>query len=213
MLKDMGFFDEMPPPPPAEEPEEYRPPEWMAAPENVVGRFADVGAVLVRGPDVAVTTDGFIAYPTGVEFHMTVRTRQPDYELDPFFRVCRPRSRHGDAPSDVLRLGFQFSDGSKATYGGSRSFRSSDDGTPDGPVLSLGGGGGGGRTWRATMWLWPLPPEGPLALVVEWPSREVPETRVALSADPLRAAAAKATVLWPDDRPEPPPDGPACFAR
>ncbi|HEV2810162.1 MAG TPA: hypothetical protein VGV93_07185, partial [Acidimicrobiales bacterium] len=119
----------------------------------------------VRGPDVAVTADGFVAYPTGVEFHMTVRTRQPDYELDPFFR--RPLSRHGGAPSDVLRLGFQFSDGSKATYGGFRPFRSSDDGTPDGPVLSLGRGGGGGRTWRAALWLWPLPPEGPLALVVE----------------------------------------------
>ncbi|HEV2810211.1 MAG TPA: hypothetical protein VGV93_07445 [Acidimicrobiales bacterium] len=69
----MGFFDEMPPPPPTEGPEEYRPPEWMAAPETVVGGFADMEAVLVRGPEVAVTADGFIAYTTGVEFHTAAR--------------------------------------------------------------------------------------------------------------------------------------------
>ncbi len=167
----------------------------------------------MRGPDVAIAADGFVAYPTGVELHMTVRSRRLDYQMDPFFGGCRPRSRHGDVSSDVLRIGFQLSDGAKATYGGFHSVRSIDDGAPDGPVLSLGGGGGGGRSWHASLWLWPLPPAGPLTLVVEWPSREVLETRVHLSADPLRAAAAHATVLWPDDRPEPPPGGPACFAR
>lgn len=128
----MGFFDELPPPPPADEPEEYRPPEWLAPPENVVGRFADVGPALVRGPDVAIAAHGFVAYPTGVELHMTVRSRRLDYQMDPFFGGCRPRSRHGDVSSDVLRVGFQLSDGAKATYGRFRSVRSIDDGAPDG---------------------------------------------------------------------------------
>lgn len=104
----VGFFDQLPPPPPADEPEEYRPPEWLAPPENVVGRFADVGAALVRGPDVAIAADGFVAYPTGVELHMTMLSRRLDYQMDPFFGGYRPRSRHGDVSSDVLRVGFQL---------------------------------------------------------------------------------------------------------
>ncbi|HEV2809775.1 MAG TPA: hypothetical protein VGV93_05170, partial [Acidimicrobiales bacterium] len=116
----------------------------------------------VRGPDVAVTADGFVAYPTGVEFHMTVRTRQPDYELDPFFR--RPLSRHGDAPSDVLRLGFQFSDGSKATYGGSDLSARATTALPMGPYSASGvveaavapGGRrcGSGPSHRKGRWPW-----------------------------------------------------------
>lgn len=39
------------------------------------------------------------------------------------------------------------------------------------------------------------------------------ETRVEVDARPLRAASERAIALWPDDRPDPPPDGAACFAR
>lgn len=195
----MGFFDEMRSPPPAQQPEEHRPREWMAAPENVVDHFADLGVLLVRGPEVAIAAGGFVAYTTGVEFQMTVRGRRRAMRW-PLFGDGLPRSSNGDDTSHLLRAGIQFSDGAKATTE-VPSFDSADDGTPDGPVLRLGGGGGGGRSWHVTFWLWPLPPEGPLALVVEGPSQAVPETRLELSADPLRAAAVYATVLWPDDRP------------
>lgn len=207
----MGFFDDVPLPPPTDQPEEYRPPEWLAAPENVAGRAADIGRALVRSPNVAIVADAFVAYPSGVEFRMVVRSRQTNYDLDAFF----PASRHPgtDASSDVLRVGVQFSDGAKASHLRFASFRRTEDGAPAEPVLSLGGGGGGGRKWAATFWLWPLPPAGPLTLVVEWPSQGIPETRVELSADPLQAAAKDAVELWADDRPEPPPGGPACFVR
>jgi hypothetical protein len=31
-------------------------------------------------------------------------------------------------------------------------------------------------------WVWPLPPAGPFALVCEWPSRGIGETRVEIDA-------------------------------
>ena len=34
-------------------------------------------------------------------------------------------------------------------------------------------------------WMWPLPPPGRLTVVCEWPSRDIPETRVKLDADAI----------------------------
>lgn len=102
---------------------------------------------------------------------------------------------------------------SRLTDLGPSPFRATADGPPTAPVLIARGGYGGSGCWRQDFWLWPLPSAGPLALVMEWPAEGVPETRVELSADDLGAAAERAIELWPDDRPEPPPDGPACFAR
>jgi len=110
----MGFFDDVPLPPPTDQPEEYRPPEWMVAPENVVGCAADIGRALVRGSNVAIVADAFVAYPTGVEFRMVVRSRQTNYELDVSF--SGPRHSGAEASSDVLRVGVQLSDGTKASH-------------------------------------------------------------------------------------------------
>jgi hypothetical protein len=52
-------------------------------------------------------------------------------------------------------------------------------------------------------WLWPLPPAGPVAFVVEWPSEGIAETRVEIDATLLREAAARSEVLWEDHGPAP----------
>jgi hypothetical protein len=48
------------------------------------------------------------------------------------------------------------------------------------------------------LWVWPLPPAGPLAFVCEWPARQVGESRVELDARSVRQAAERAVTLWPD---------------
>jgi hypothetical protein len=48
-------------------------------------------------------------------------------------------------------------------------------------------------------WVWPLPPEGPLAFVCEWPIADIPETRTEIDSALLRDAAADAVIVWPEN--------------
>ena len=63
------------------------------------------------------------------------------------------------------------------------------EGDPPGPLLWPGGGGGGGDRWDQSYWLWPLPPPGPVAFVVEWPSEGIELTRHELDAAPILEAS------------------------
>ncbi len=54
------------------------------------------------------------------------------------------------------------------------------------------------------MWLWPLPPPGPLTFVCAWPAEGVEETHAQIDGAEILAASARAVELWPDDRPLPP---------
>jgi hypothetical protein len=74
-------------------------------------------------------------------------------------------------------------------------------------VLSPTGGGGSDRRWHGRLSLWPLPPEGPLTFAFAWPEEGVEETTAVADATPIVAAAARATELWPEDRPPAPSGG------
>jgi hypothetical protein len=51
------------------------------------------------------------------------------------------------------------------------------------------------------VWVWGLPPPGPLAFVVEWPARGIPETRAEIDAGLVLEAAARAVPIWTDQTP------------
>jgi hypothetical protein len=72
---------------------------------------------------------------------------------------------------------------------------------PPWAVLVATGGGGSDRRRHGRHWLWPLPPAGPLSFAFAWRDEGVEEATVEIDAAPIRAAAARATELWPDDRP------------
>jgi hypothetical protein len=79
---------------------------------------------------------------------------------------------------------------------------------------SAGGGGGGGSSWSFSFWAWPLPPEGPLAFVVEWPKQGIELTQTEIDSALIRDAAKRAQILWPDPRPPVEPGGwISCVAR
>jgi len=195
----VSFFE--PPPPPPEVPE-HRQPEWVGPPENVLPASFPLALTLARTDDIGIAAQGGLAYPNGFAFRISLlRSKPVDSRAgDPFHQWHR--ARRGEMTDDALRFGVQFSDGAKATLFDAHRWFGSEE-KPTGPVLMQRGGTGGTRAWDFGFWVWPLPPEGPLAFVVEWPSEGIPLSRAEIDGTIVRAAAADAQLLWPDD------DGPS----
>ena len=124
---------------------------------------------------------------------------QDELDLDPLMfrrhRLAHGRREQDEIPAELLRIGVQFSDGSKATNTSGYGY---DQDPPPGPVMHEHGGGGGGGSWRQTYWIWPLPPPGPLIFVCEWPAAGITLTRADIDAQTILDAADRAQVLFPD---------------
>ena len=196
-------FFEPPPPPPEPEPEEEEPPRrpWHGPPSNVLGRAVALNLLLGRTDDVAVTLPVVTVYPDGISFSLALRGRLFDSLAeveDDWFPHFGERRRGQRSADEALRFGVQFSDGSKATN--LRRWWTDESEPPPSPWLFEHGGGGGGREYKRRYWLWPVPPPGPLAFVVEWRAASIPITRTEISADVLREAASGAVELWPEAR-------------
>jgi hypothetical protein len=210
----MSFFELPPRPQEPDEPEDYERPEWMGAPENVLGAAVPIRLVLARTDDLAVAVTDATAYPNGFEFKLVIKARRARHELDDFDPLDfhhpllhHPPPRRGELPPEFLRFGIEFSDGSKATNLGEPWPAGDPEQAPDSPVLAPGGGGGGGGSWESDYWVWPLPPPGPFAFVCEWPAKGVALTRKEIDAALLRDAAAQAEVLWDEPHGPWPPGG------
>jgi hypothetical protein len=173
--------------------------------------------VLARTDDVVVAIVGASAYSSGIELRIAIRRRpRPWRDLDnedmgaffggdpfetPFGRPHLRMNRGRELPPALLRFGVQFSDGRKATTVGDMfpwDYGLDEDRgeEPPGPVLMQGGGGGGNGEWESGFWLWPMPPPGPVAFVVEWPAQQVELARQEVDAALFLDAAAKSEVLW-----------------
>jgi hypothetical protein len=201
----LSDFFEPPPESPVPEPQRYRTPPWFGAPGGTLPGVVAVERVLAQTDGVAVCVTRFAGYPTGFEFDVVTMGAAGQDDVDPLVFHHHHRGRRGAAdgiPPEVLRIGVQFSDGSKATNTGGFHH---DRQPPAGPVMHPRGGGGGGGRWSHTYWVWPLPPPGPLTLVCEWPAVGIAVTRSELDAKPILDAAARAQVIFSEDHlPEPP---------
>jgi hypothetical protein len=178
--------------------------------------------VIYRASELAVTLEHLRAYPEGFEFRLCVRAR---HALSAFgypgvgIIAVGPASvpgRHVLPTDHHLRLGLGFSDGTRVTTL-SPIMGVGLGGAPPKPLLVQQGASGIGARWDQRYWVWGLPPEGPLAVVVEWTGHGVPEAKVDLDAGAIRAAAEAAESLWeeePDSSPAlfPPPGFGVAFA-
>ena len=203
-----SFFE--PPPPPPEPPERpARPPRrpWQGVPDGVVGRTVALNLVLGRSDNAVLWIPAVTVYPDVFEFDVEIRHRL-DEEAFPYpFMLHHPRrSADGELDPGVFRLGIELSDGRKATnLNPGYPFPDPNDPNtpPAGPILDGGGGGGGGGgRWSQGYWVWPLPPEGPLAFVCEWPIADIAETRTEIESALLRDAAGDAVTAWPENEGE-----------
>jgi hypothetical protein len=205
----VSFFE---PPPPPPEPEEHRQPAWIGPPENVLPASFPLSLTLAQTDAVAIAVEAALAYRNGFTFRFVlVRRKAVDVPSGDPFHGWR-RTRGGEIADDALRFGIQFADGAKATVFDAFRWYGSEE-APEGPVLMQRGGSGGGRTWEFGFWVWPLPPEGPLAFVIEWPAEGIELTRHEIDASVIRNAAAQAEMLWPDDDERPGGAGTGSFTQ
>jgi hypothetical protein len=141
-------------------------------------------ALLVARTDThAVLVDGLLVYPTGFDFDLAVR-RRPGR---PHHHRPHPREWH------ELRLEVRFADGRSADNDSRRWPHPSGDQPPDPPLLyqsTIGPDGG-------HVWLWGLPPPGPLTFACQWATEQIPPSQAELDAGLVLAAAERARTLWP----------------
>lgn len=151
--------------------------------------------VVAETEEVAVYVDAFSVYTAGFELKLRVVARDDESKLDPFGIDHRlTMQQTGEIAPELLRLGFQFSDGSKVTNTGAWAEAEVEGlrGRPEAPVMDETGGRWSEGTWSQGYWVWPLPPGDSFDLVCEWPAADVPLTRTAIDAAPIREAAARA---------------------
>jgi hypothetical protein len=194
----VSFFEPIPEPEAELDPRHvsYRQPEWDEAPINERPVAVALNLTLARTDDVAVFVSDVSVYSTGLVFEVEMMARERTDDSRDFMLS------HAESDADP-RLGVLLADGRRAVLG---DWGGQAEGTPEIAFRSHGGQGGG-HHWAVHVWLWPIPPEGPVTFVFRWLAAGIEETRVAVDAAPLREAAARAEALWPDERPERPAGG------
>ncbi|MDG4826324.1 hypothetical protein O7635_31120 [Asanoa sp. WMMD1127] len=193
----MGFFERLaaaaaePEPTPARLPT----PVWMR-PDDVLPGSVGIELLLAHNDQGAVAVSELRAFPAGFAFTVVAVLREENQLIHRFDTWGGRELR-----DEFLRLGVQFADGTAASNVGGR-IPPFDESRPDGPVLLPDSGGGGVRRYELKYWVWPLPPDGPVTFVCEWPAVGIGESTATIDAAVIQSAAARAVLLWPEDLPE-----------
>ncbi|NEK93929.1 hypothetical protein GCU67_07030 [Modestobacter muralis] len=189
--------------------------EWMrrhSAPENEAPVAVPVSAVLARTDTAAVMLSGVQVHTTGVSFTLGLRCRPEALDRFEDRSIGGLLWRHGRRGEQLL-FGVELADGRRASNASGEGDPFGQLGGPEGLVLNSGGGGGGQLAADQTWWMSPLPPAGPLRLVVRCDLLGIPDTVTELDGAAIRAAADRVVTLWPwvspaDAEPAMPPPGP-----
>jgi len=174
----------------------------IAPPQNEFPADGGVSVLLGRTDDAAVGLAHVEAFSTGFRFTLSVRLRQrhPSLAGGGLFMLIGPHIRPDmEVPlENRLLLGIEYVDGRRAS--------TLNDPRMDGPgaviddqqlVLVAQGGGGGDLEVDQDLWVAPLPPDGPVTVVLTWPGFGIAESRTILDGALIRAAAARTHLLWP----------------
>lgn len=201
----MSFFPPDPEFPEPEEPESSQP-SWWQAPEDELPMLLPVSEIVAATDHVAIALHGIAVHRDGVQLRVERRLRRNGLPLMEWNEMCGEFLGHMSfggtvGPAGRLRFGVVLADGQKIVADSALFFGEGDPMIePDGHTLSRReqGGGGGGQTYAAAdhLWLWPLPPAGPLELVVQWPAFGIDETRLTLDISEVTELAPLARSFW-----------------
>ena len=166
-------------------------PEWYMPPP-MIGGYVTGPVPIARLGTLVVIARQVLAFPAGVEVEVEAHARGSRGGGGPAARA----DLAGQLP---LRFGVRFADGRQAAQDDDAGLRGG-----RGPMLvvirseSSSGGPDDREDVRLTLWIWPLPPPGPLTMTCSWPCRELHDASLILDADAIRAAAGQAQAFWPE---------------
>ena len=200
------FADDAVEPEPPEPPVEHERPQWLGPPTGELGIAVPLGLVLARSDSGVVAVSHALVHSTGISFEVVAHVGglKPG-QVHTLFHEQHARAPGVDElPDGFLRFGVELADGRRASNLGWRRHLAVPDENPHGPVLFQHGGGGGqssgsGASWSLAFWLWPLPPDGSLGFVCEWPVAQIELARAEIEAGPLLEAARRASPIWAAD--------------
>jgi hypothetical protein len=156
---------------------ESDPPEWQGPPMRVMPGVAATERLLVACSAITIRLGAMLIYPSGI--HMRVD-------------ITDTAAARGDLSGCVARELFSGVEGAfeveiEDADGGRAIAAPPRDQPPDGtPVLALQEAGGSPGIEEVSYWLSPLPPPGPLAIIISWKRRGIPRTTTHIDAELLR---------------------------
>ena len=181
-------------------------PRWWQAPEDELPILVPAAEVLATTEHIAVALAGVAVHSDGIELRIERRLRRHGLALQEWNALMGAFMEHmpyGSAdPAGRLRFGVVLADGTPVTdaspfFGGGDPMAH-----PDGLVLTRRqqGGGGGTHAYSSAdhLWLWPLPPDGPIETVMQWPAFGIGETRVTVDVGSVSELSARARPFWTD---------------
>ncbi|EST35486.1 hypothetical protein M878_05345 [Streptomyces roseochromogenus subsp. oscitans DS 12.976] len=153
-------------------------------PPQMVGGQALGPVVMARSGRGVVVVRQVLAFPTGVLIEVEAHGRGTwsDSDLD----------------GSPLRFSIRFGDGRVAVLDDDAGLRNG-----QGPMLhayqtqSSGGGPDASEEIQMSLWLWPLPPAGPVGVTCSWVSAGIGSAELVLDGDALCSAAEQAEPFWP----------------
>lgn len=173
-------------------------PTWLI-PDDEIGVATGTRAALVSNERQALALVDCIGYSNGFEFTIAYRSRDeiphqllglgagPSSDRELIVRIDYPdggRGTSGDCGMNAMTAHYE------AAYEGKEPPQ------PTGPVVLPQGGGGGGKRCHFSYWCWPLPPDGPMKVMVEWVGAGIATTTVEIDASPIRRAGLTSSRLW-----------------
>jgi hypothetical protein len=193
----VSFFPTDPPEDETEGADHVVEPWWKPSDEERPAIFP-IGETIAINDNVALILTMARVYTNGVEFVIDRRIRRGSASRQEWREMQSAIHNHfAYFDPERVRYGVVLGDGQQLIADLGPGMYGS---TPDKHSLTPSGGGGGGGedTYRFDdgMWLWPLPPEGPLEVVVQWLAFDVAESHVVLDSAPLIALASRARPAW-----------------
>ncbi len=191
----MSFFGDLPEP--VDDLAEHeilraRPAEYPGVPSDWVRPVAlPWTRTLGQGTNVLLALDRVRCWPDGVSLDIDLFARRAIVDMRRMGGLWGHAHGARRAPGELL-LGVRYADGRRVT---------TVDESPRGPgrlTITPYGGSGSSFHFRHELYLSPLPPEGPVSIVVRWLDQDVPETVTDLDGAAIREAAADAVEVWPD---------------
>ena len=169
----------------------WAPPLWDRPSEGTVPIVVPVNALLFESDVVALAVDCLDVYPNGFTINF-VRRVNPRKVREALALISAAGSEW--TPEVTVR----FPDGRTAKRG-LLVVTKDQDGIPTEPIQTVtsrsGGGGPGG--WRPSVWVFPLPPDGPLEILVALPAIGLSDPQsLTLDGSVVRTAAERAKIIW-----------------